>query len=289
LLVESDGISLKFTAPQNVEVIRGFSLRSAYDRANLGAGRSPIVIKRLGMADKTTTETPTELGRRTHVEAILDALGSVQGLEVFDVGCGEAQTSRELAGAGARVSGFDPFIEAADWTANGTGRFRLVKASADALPVDDGSADVVLFIFSLHHVPNPKLAPALIEARRVLKPSGRLLVAEPLARGPGHYVSAPFHDETAVRAAAAAAVRSDAVPHFGTHQVFSYDEHRRWESFERYAERMIRNRRFNGYTEEAVLAPEVRRRFDEMFPTGGGSFEQPVRIDLFSQPAKEVA
>ena len=237
------------------------------------------------MADKTTTEKPTNFGRRTHVEAILEALGPVQGLEVFDVGCGEAQTSRELAGAGARVSGFDPFIEGADWTVNGTGSFRLVKASADALPVDDRSADVVLFIFSLHHVPHLKLAAALAEARRVLKPAGRLLVAEPLARGPGHYVSAPFHDETAVRAAAAAAVQSDAVPHFDTHQIFSYDEHRHWESYERYAERMIRNRRFNGYTEEAVLAPEVRRRFDEMFPTGGGSFDQPVRIDLFSQPS----
>lgn len=237
------------------------------------------------MADNTTTENPTEFGRRTHIEAILEALGPVNGLEVFDVGCGEAQTSRELAGAGARVSGFDPFIEGADWAVNGTGSFRLVKASADALPVDNRSADVVLFVFSLHHVPNVKLAAALTEARRVLKPAGRLLVAEPLARGPGHYVSAPFHDETAVRSAAAAAVRSDAVPHFGTHQVFSYDEHRRWESFERYAERMIRNRRFNGYTEEAVLAPEVRRRFDEMFPTGGGSFDQPVRIDLLSRPS----
>jgi ubiquinone/menaquinone biosynthesis C-methylase UbiE len=237
------------------------------------------------MADETTTEALTEYGRRTHVEAILEALGPLQGLDIFDVGCGEAQTSRELAGAGARVSGFDPFIDGTDWTAHRTGSFRLVRASADALPVDDRSADVVLFIFSLHHVPHLKLTAALAEARRVLKQSGRLLVAEPLARGPGHYVSAPFHDETAVRAAAASAVRADAVPHFGTHQIFSYGEQRHWESFERYAERMIRNRRFNGYTEEAVLAPEVRRRFDEMFPAGSGTFEQPVRIDLFSLPS----
>ena len=45
---------------------------------------------------------------------------------------------------------------------------------------------------------------------------------------------------------------------------------------------MIPNMRFNGYTEEAVLAPEVRRRFDEMFAAGNGTFDQPVRIDLFS-------
>ena len=58
--------------------------------------------------------------------------------------------------------------------------------------------------------------------------------------------------------------------------------YRRWESFERYADRMIANRRFNGYTEEAVLAPEVRRRFAEMFAAGDGAFDQEVRIDLFT-------
>ena len=173
-----------------------------------------------------------------------------------------------------------------DEVVRGSGTFRLVRASADALPVDDRSADVVVFCFSLHHVPQAKLAAALAEAGRVLRRSGRLLVVEPLARGPSHYVSSPFHDETAVRAAAAAALSSDAAPHFGSHQTMMYTEQRRWGSFDRYAERMIANRRFNGYTEEAVLAPEVRRRFDEMFAAGNGTFDQPVRIDLFSQPIR---
>jgi ubiquinone/menaquinone biosynthesis C-methylase UbiE len=237
------------------------------------------------MLDKTIVEAATGLGLRTHVDAILAALGPIRGLELVDVGCGEGQNARELAGAGARVHGFDPFIGGTDLTAHGAGSVRLVQASADALPVDDRSADVVLFIFSLHHVPQPQLADALAEARRVLKPSGRLLVAEPLARGPSHYVSAPFHDETAVRAAAAAALNAHAVPHFGTHRLLSYTERRHWDGFDRYAERMIANRRFNGYTEEAVLAPDVRRRFDEMFAAGNGAFDQPVRIDLFGEPA----
>ena len=237
------------------------------------------------MVDETIIETAPELGMRTHIDAILEALGPIQGLELIDVGCGEGENPRRVARAGARVSGFDPFIDGTDWTTHGTGSFRLVQASADALPVDDRSADVVLFIFSLHHVPQPKIAAALAEARRALKPSGRLLVAEPLARGPSHYVGAPFHDETAVRAAAAAAVNAHAAPHFETRRILSYTDRRHWDSFDSYAERMIRNRRFNGYTEEAVLAPEVRRRFDEMFSAGNGTFDQPVRIDLFSEPA----
>jgi ubiquinone/menaquinone biosynthesis C-methylase UbiE len=237
------------------------------------------------MVDQTIAGAATELGVRTNIDAVLEALGPIHGLEVIDVGCGEGENPRQLADAGARIRGFDPFIEGTDWRAHGTGSFRLVRASADALPVDDRSADVVLFIFSLHHVPQPKLAAAMAEARRALKPSGRLLIAEPLASGPSHYVSAPFHDETAVRAAAAAAVNAHAAPHFGKHRMLSYNERRHWGSFETYAKRKIAQRRFNGYTEEAVLAPEVRRRFDEIFATGNGVFDQPVKIDLFSEPA----
>jgi ubiquinone/menaquinone biosynthesis C-methylase UbiE len=237
------------------------------------------------MPETTSAGGPTELGLRAHLDAILEALGPIESRELIDVGCGEGQNARGLAGAGARVHGFDPFIAGADWTAHGSGSFRLVQARADALPVEDGSADVVLFIFSLHHVPQAQLEAALAEARRVLKASGRLLVAEPLAQGPSHYVSAPFHDETAVRAAAAAAIEAHAFPHFRTHRRLAYTDRRRWENFGAYAARMIAARRFNGYTEEAVLAPEVRRRFDEMSAAGGGAFDQPVRIDLFSDPA----
>ena len=234
--------------------------------------------------EQTTEQTTTDLGLRSRLEALLDTLGPISGLDIVDIGCGEGQNARGLAGAGARVTGFDPFIEGSDWIAEGTGRYRLVQASADALPLEDGFADLVLFVFSLHHVPQAKMAAALAEARRVLKPAGRLLVAEPLARGPSHYVGAPFHDETAVRAAAAAAVGASVAPHFRMHRRLSYNDRRMYKDFEGYAKGMIHNRRFNGYTEEAVLAPEVRCRFDEMFAATGGAFDQPVRIDLFSEP-----
>ena len=44
---------------------------------------------------------------------------------------------------------------------------------------------------------------------------------------------------------------------------------------------MIANMRFNGYSKEAVVAPAVRRRFDETFAASGDKFDQPVRIDCF--------
>ena len=155
-----------------------------------------------------------DLGEQSHLDALLAIVGPVEGLHIIDVGCGEGQLARALANRGARVTGCDPFIAETAWTTHGNGSYRLVKAPADALGEPDQSADLVLFVFSLHHVPEAKLKGALAEARRVLRPSGRLYVAEPLAQGPHHYIMELFHDETAVRKAAAHGLANFAKPHF---------------------------------------------------------------------------
>ena len=139
----------------------------------------------------------------------------------------------------------------------------------------------MLFVFSLHHVPEAKLNGALAEARRVLRPSGRLYVAEPLAQGPHQCIMELFHDETAVRKGAANALAKFAKPHFATDRISSYTDARSYSDFDTFAGRMIANMRFNGYTEAAVLAPDVRRRFAEADAKYHGKFDQPVRIDYF--------
>ncbi len=137
-----------------------------------------------------------DLGRVSHVDALLTAVGPVAGLAIADIGCGEGALGRELASQGADVTGFDPFIEPARRSAVGTGFWQLVRATAQALPTPDASFDLALFVFSLHHVPQQQLAWALAEARRVLRRDGRLYVAEPVAEGPHQYIVELFHDET---------------------------------------------------------------------------------------------
>jgi ubiquinone/menaquinone biosynthesis C-methylase UbiE len=222
-----------------------------------------------------------DLGPVSHLDALLATVGSVGGLRILDIGCGEGQLARALAKLGARVTGYDPVIEPTELTEHGIGCYRLSRAAGDSIPEPDHEADVVLFVFSLHHVPGEKLAGALAEARRVLRPSGRLYVAEPLAQGPHHHVIELFHDETAVRKAAADALARFAGPLFATDKISTYIDRRSFPSFDSFADRMIANMRFNGYTREAVLAPAVRRRFDETFAAHGGRFDQPVRIDCF--------
>ena len=223
-----------------------------------------------------------DLGILQRTEGLLKAIGPVDGARIIDIGCGEGVMARALAEQGATVTGYDPFIAETSRIAVGRGSYRLAKASADRIPEPDGVADVVLFVFSLHHVPEPSLATALQEARRLLRPSGRLCVAEPLPEGPGHYVMQPFHDETQVRQAATDALAAHAAPTFTNEQVLYFSERRSYLDFQAYAAQAIGGTRFNGYTEADVLSPEVRRRFDEMLALNGGDFDQRVRINLFA-------
>jgi ubiquinone/menaquinone biosynthesis C-methylase UbiE len=233
------------------------------------------------MTASSVAASVQDLGAKSHLDALLATVGSVEGMRIIDIGCGEGQLTRALAKLGAHVAGYDPFIAETEPVAHGVGTYRLAKASADAIPEPDGAADLVLFVFSLHHVPGAKLKGALAEARRLLRPSGRLYVAEPLAQGPHQYVMELFHDETAVRRGAADALARFARPQFAVDRIATYTDLRSYANFDVFSERMIANMRFNGYTREAVLAPAVRDRFDETFAAHSGSFDQPVRIDCF--------
>jgi ubiquinone/menaquinone biosynthesis C-methylase UbiE len=134
----------------------------------------------------------------------LQALVPLPGTIAVDVGCGTGALVRALAQAGAEAIGIeahDPPLHAARSHPPVNGE-RYLKGTGEALPLPDGSADVVTFIFSLHHVPVAHQRQALAEARRVLKPGGRIHVAEPLVDGAYFQLLRWVDDETEVRRAA---------------------------------------------------------------------------------------
>ena len=224
----------------------------------------------------------SELGVCGAMEALVRVTGPVAGLQVVDIGSGEGALARQLAEAGAEVTGVDPLGPAAAWTGAGAGRYRLLRQGAEAMPFADGAVDLAIFIFSLHHVPPTVLPAVLQEVARVLKPGGRLYVAEPVAAGPVQEVTALYHDETAVRAEAAAILEAEPGL-FHDKQRMDYYNRRTYAGFDEYAANMVRNMRFNGFTEDQVRAAPVRQRFEAVAARLGGVFDQPVHIDVMTR------
>lgn len=125
----------------------------------------------------------TSLGSITEAlerRLVLRLVGPVAGQAVLDVGCGDGALSEALRQAGAaRVAGCDPdprMVARARIRASGTDPGAYAVARAEHLPYRDATFDLATMVTVLAFVPDP--AAALREIARVLKPGGRLVIAD---------------------------------------------------------------------------------------------------------------
>ena len=136
---------------------------------------------------------------------VLDELLAPAGRVIVDVGCGDGGLVRALARRGARMTG----VEVSEGQLARARAHppvadeRYLEGSGQALPLPDDSADAVVFLQSLHHVPAEHMDAALAEAARV---APLVYVQEPLAQGPFFDLVALVDDETRVRALAQEAI-----------------------------------------------------------------------------------
>jgi len=101
--------------------------------------------------------------------------GDLLSGRVLDVGCGTGRLAAELARRGAEVAGVDRSPEMlAVARRNAPAGLDLRVARAEQVPFGDGSFDRVAYVLSVHLLDRPA---AFREARRVLRPGGRLVVA----------------------------------------------------------------------------------------------------------------
>jgi ubiquinone/menaquinone biosynthesis C-methylase UbiE len=109
---------------------------------------------------------------------VLDGLAP--GAAVADVGCGTGTLAIALAADGAKVIGVDgdPEVLALAHAKPGAEAVQWRKGPATALPLPGASADRVVMSLLLHHLDAAAKRTALAEAVRVLRPGGRLHVAD---------------------------------------------------------------------------------------------------------------
>jgi SAM-dependent methyltransferase len=216
--------------------------------------------------------------------AVLGRLVTVTDRDVVDVGCGGGGLARTLAARGARVTGLEVTeakVSAARDVGDGSGA-RFALGRGEALPLADGSHDLVVYLRSLHHVPMPAMATALGEARRVLRDGGLLYVVEPLPEGDFFAMVSLVEDETEVREAARRALAGAGAHGFTALTTERYEIGGTYRGLEDVRAQIVGVDPARAPQFEARRA-ELARRFDR-----GGTpvadrareFRQPQRVDV---------
>lgn len=107
------------------------------------------------------------------------------GRSVLDVGCGTgtlAVAAARMVGPTGRVSGVDPaprqIARARTKAARAGVQVDFRPEGIESLRFEDGTFDVVLSTLMFHHLPEELRRKGLAELRRVLRPEGRLVLAD---------------------------------------------------------------------------------------------------------------
>jgi SAM-dependent methyltransferase len=204
--------------------------------------------------------------------------------DVVDVGCGGGALVRALAERGARAIG----IETSDRQLESARAQRVAPGvsyavgRAEALPLASDSADAVVFMRALHHVPVAAHGAALTEARRVLRPGGALYVAEPLPEGDYFALTSMIEDELEVRTAAQRTLAGAGAAGFSAAASRRYDVVTVLSGPEAFRRRTVSvdPDRAALFDQRAAEIARVLAGLGEPAQNGGRRLRQPMKADL---------
>ena len=106
--------------------------------------------------------------------ALLEELGSVEGLRVVDLGCGDAALGRMVLGAGGSrylgIDGSERMVAAARETLRGTAG-EVERGDIEDFAAPPGAFDLVVSRMALHYVED--VGARALSVPRCLSPGGR--------------------------------------------------------------------------------------------------------------------
>ena len=115
---------------------------------------------------------------RAKIDKMVDELFSSlpKGAAILDVGCGTGEHLKRALGHGLKAAGVEPAPAMLGVARRDVPQARLEDGVATRLPFGDGEFDAVIMIEVLRYLDLPDIELALREARRVLRPGGKILV-----------------------------------------------------------------------------------------------------------------
>jgi ubiquinone/menaquinone biosynthesis C-methylase UbiE len=123
-------------------------------------------------------------GRRRRTFGDLVRLAGVtSGDRVLDIGCGPGYLTALAAraalpgGSAVGVDASEPMVEQAR-RGRESANCTFLLGKAESLDLADASFDVVVSSLAVHHIPEQARATAFAEAHRVLRPGGRVVIAD---------------------------------------------------------------------------------------------------------------
>jgi ubiquinone/menaquinone biosynthesis C-methylase UbiE len=114
-----------------------------------------------------------ERARPSYPDAAVALLEAGSGVRVCDLAAGTGKLTRLLAATGADVVAVEPVDGMRAELVRTAPDVRAVDGTAEAIPLDDGSVDLVTVAQAFHWF---DFDPALAEIARVLRPGGRLAI-----------------------------------------------------------------------------------------------------------------
>lgn len=211
------------------------------------------------------------------------------GARLLELGCGRAQTTRQLAEsfpvAEIVATEVDRIQHEENLRITDLPKVRFQFGGAEAIDLADASVDAVIMLKSLHHVPLERMDQALSEIARVLKPGGLAYLSEPVYAGPFNDILKLFNDEKAVRQAAFDAIaRAVGSGRLELAAEIHFDHPSRFQGFEEFEQRVL-GATHTEFDIDAALYEQIRAAFrPHVGADGVAEFFNPHRLDLLRKP-----
>jgi len=212
----------------------------------------------------------------------------LDGKHILELGCGNAEITRDIATSGAErqitASEVDEIAHGKNLQIKDLPNVRFVLSGAQQIPLEDQSVDVVLMFKSLHHVPVDLMETSMHEVWRVLKPGGLAYISEPVFSGDFNEILRLFHDEKAVREAAFTVLKQ--VVDNGLFELVEetfFNTPKDFASFAEFESNVINVTHSNHELDENLYA-QVKQQFERLAGDDGAHLLIPIRVDLLRRP-----